>query len=447
MFFNLLRMALVLTLPAQQLIAQIEVKTVVEDLKASGGVTASPDGMLIVSDFGDALNAQGQQTKVYEYEPATGVVRLFGEGFSGASGAAFDRKGNFYQSNPKGHKISKRSADGTWQLDWVTDGLQTPIGIAVDENENLFVCNCVGQNIVQISPEGQLDTFATSEHFNCPNGLTRDYYGNLYACNFNDGKVLKINHWGEVEVWAELPVLQGGPNPVGTGHLAWVNGNLFVTTIGTGEIFVVHDKNNIQKLCGINKAFTNTDGSTETATFSKPNGIAALGSGDTLFVNCSDPSWVSNPLKLHPAPLRMITGVCNVQGVHCWTRDEQEAIDLIKSNTVQFSRAYMQRDYEKIANSYTIDGKIMPGGARIISGKEEIRKRWILPDDQKVIHHRVFHEDIKILRDEAYDYGYYEGTTEFANGKTEDWKGKYLIIWKKEDEHWKIFVDIWNRVR
>ena len=72
MFFNMLRMALVLTLPVQQLIAQIEVKTVVADLKASGGVTAGPEGMLIVSDFGDALNAQGQLTKVYEYEPATG---------------------------------------------------------------------------------------------------------------------------------------------------------------------------------------------------------------------------------------------------------------------------------------------------------------------------------------------------------------------------------------
>lgn len=425
---------------------QITVTTLVKDLKASGGVTLSPDGTIIISDFGSALNHQEEKTKVYEYHPVSQAIRIFGEGFAGASGAAFDADGNFYQSNPKGNMISRRAVDGTWKMDWVTEGLNTPIGISVDEDGSVFVCNCTGQSISRITKEGKLDTFAESGLFNCPNGLTRDYYGNLFACNFNDGKVLKLNPWGDVEVWAELPVLQGGPSPVGNGHLTWANGNLIVTTIGTGEIYLIPGKNKALKLCGTPFAFSNVDGDAHSATFSKPNGVAATSTSDTLFVNCSEPSWRSDALKLHPAPLRMITGVCQVDGVHCWSREEKKAIDLIRDKTRIFSQAYIAGDYDKLADAYTVDGKIMPNGSNIISGRTDIKARWILPDDQKILHHKVYHEEIKITGAMAYDYGYYEGATLFNNGKSEVWKGKYLIIWKKEGDDWKIYVDIWNRV-
>lgn len=44
----------------------------------------------------------------------------------------------------------------------------------------------------------------------------------------------------------------------------------------------------------------------------------------------------------------------------------------------------------------------------------------------------------------AYDYGCYEGRTRQANGETVGWIGKYVIIWKKAEFGWKIFLDIWN---
>ena len=105
--------------------AQVEVTTLLNDVKASGGVTRTPNFQLVISDFGSALDSQNELTKVYQLGLKNGAIQVFGEGFIGASGAYFDEEGNFYQAYPKGHKISKRAMDYTWNMDWMTIGIQT----------------------------------------------------------------------------------------------------------------------------------------------------------------------------------------------------------------------------------------------------------------------------------------------------------------------------------
>ncbi len=111
-----------------------------------------------------------------------------------------------------------------------------------------------------------------------------------------------------------------------------------------------------------------------------------------------------------------------------------------------FSRAYMDGDYDTLAKSYTADGKIFPDNTKIIEGRDAIKKRWILPKDTKIIHHKINPKEIKIIGKYAHDYGYYEGSTKKPDGSTIEWKGKYVIIWKKEANNWKIYLDIWNAV-
>ena len=296
---------------------QIEVNTLLKDIDASGGVTTDRFGNVYISDFGPALGVPPDSTVVYKWDVKTQEVTVFATGFKGASGACFDSQGNFYQSNPFGNSISKVSVNGTVQHNWVSENLQTPIGLAADENDNIYVCNCTGNSIGKVNPQGQYETFATSEHFKCPNGLTKDDAGNLYACNFGDGKILKISRIGEVSVFVELPVLTGGPNPVGNGHVTWKNGFLFATTIGKGEIYKITKEGEHQQIAGMPLTFKNVDGEATKAGFSKPNGIAASVTGDTLYVNVSDPTWINNPPGLHPAHLRIITGICSLQDFSC----------------------------------------------------------------------------------------------------------------------------------
>ncbi|PCJ98842.1 MAG: DUF4440 domain-containing protein [Flavobacteriaceae bacterium] len=123
---------------------------------------------------------------------------------------------------------------------------------------------------------------------------------------------------------------------------------------------------------------------------------------------------------------------------------EEKEIDIILENSRKFSTYVVSANYDMIGESYTNDAKIFPQNSRIIEGKDSILNYWRLPDGVRTVHHKLMPEEIKIMGKEAYDYGYYEGITKTANGKERTWKGKYVVVWRKEGGHWKMYLDIWN---
>ena len=123
-----------------------------------------------------------------------------------------------------------------------------------------------------------------------------------------------------------------------------------------------------------------------------------------------------------------------------------EDINKILENVKSFSAAYVGADYDNLTSFYSTDGKIFPAESDIIVGHEAIKKRWTLPKGVKIISHKVTPKEIKIIEDYAYDYGYYKGRS--ANKKGENaFKGKYVIVWKKVANDWKIYLDIWNNIK
>lgn len=126
---------------------------------------------------------------------------------------------------------------------------------------------------------------------------------------------------------------------------------------------------------------------------------------------------------------------------------KQKDIDQILRNVEQFSADYVAGDYDAIADAYTEDGKIFPNNSDIIEGRAAIHDRWVLPAGVKTLRHKVTPEEIRIVKKYAYDYGYYEGATHRADGSESSWKGKYVIIWRKVGKDWKIYLDIWNRIK
>jgi ketosteroid isomerase-like protein len=122
-------------------------------------------------------------------------------------------------------------------------------------------------------------------------------------------------------------------------------------------------------------------------------------------------------------------------------------LDQILENAKKFSQYIVDANYERIVNSYTADAKIFPNNMEILTGKEAILQYWTLPEGIRTSYHKFMPEEIKVLGDEAYDYGYYEGTTQRADGSQSSWKGKYVVIWRKANGEWKMYLDIWNGVR
>jgi ketosteroid isomerase-like protein/outer membrane lipoprotein-sorting protein len=123
--------------------------------------------------------------------------------------------------------------------------------------------------------------------------------------------------------------------------------------------------------------------------------------------------------------------------------------NLIRRNMRLFSAAIVAGDYDFLVNAYTQDGKIFPGNTEILEGAEALRRNWTPPPTRssRTSHHKLMPVEIKIMGNEAYDYGYYEGKTLQADGSESSWRGKYVVIWKEvKPDVWKMYLDIWNRV-
>ncbi len=126
------------------------------------------------------------------------------------------------------------------------------------------------------------------------------------------------------------------------------------------------------------------------------------------------------------------------------TSKEKEAI-LSAANS--FSKAVMAGNIDGIMAGYSTDAKIFPNNLAILEG-EDLKSYWTPRNNgYKTIHHKITPTEVKFFGDYAHDYGHYEGKTQRPDGSINEWKGKYVVIWKKEEGQWKMYLDIWNAIQ
>ena len=135
----------------------------------------------------------------------------------------------------------------------------------------------------------------------------------------------------------------------------------------------------------------------------------------------------------------------SVHSIFSFAQDEEQQI---RAQAEKFSAYLVAGEKEKVVEMYASDAKIFPSNREILGGKE-LANYWNPPNANpswKTTAHKLTPLEIKIWGNEAYDYGYYEGTS--SNGtQTSNWKGKYVVIWRKEEGVWKMYLDIWNAIK
>ncbi|NND64193.1 MAG: nuclear transport factor 2 family protein [Flavobacteriaceae bacterium] len=132
--------------------------------------------------------------------------------------------------------------------------------------------------------------------------------------------------------------------------------------------------------------------------------------------------------------------------IDCTKRTALTDKEQILLNAKAFSEAYMRKDHEAIVNMYTSDGKIFPNKRNVMEGPEALSKFWKFRDGVKDVYHKLTPVEVTVIGNYAYDYGYYEGKITNSDDSENEFKGKYVIIWQKIDDDWKMYLDIWNSI-
>lgn len=159
----------------------------------------------------------------------------------------------------------------------------------------------------------------------------------------------------------------------------------------------------------------------------------------------------SNLLLIVVASVAMLPG--------CERAERQQGIEATRANTAadeQAVRAVNDRWLELIHNKdaaaisqlYAEDGAVMPQGEPIRRGRETIANWWAemmaMPG-----YELSFDEDLILFSssgDMALDRGTYRFRATPASGQIED-VGKYVVVWRKIGNDWKVAADIFNSDR
>ena len=113
----------------------------------------------------------------------------------------------------------------------------------------------------------------------------------------------------------------------------------------------------------------------------------------------------------------------------------------IKSANYTFMQTFEEGNAAGIANLYTVEGMLLPPGMDSIHGKQGIQEFWQGAMSMGVKQVRLETLEVQPCESIAVEMGNY--TLSGEDGSALD-KGKYLVIWQKEDGDWKLHKDIWN---
>lgn len=113
----------------------------------------------------------------------------------------------------------------------------------------------------------------------------------------------------------------------------------------------------------------------------------------------------------------------------------------IDQRNTAFEAAFAAGDGAAIGAMYTDDGTILPPGGAAITGPEAIGKFWQGVIDSGVARVELMTDEVEKAGDLAIEVSNFEMYA--ADGSVAA-SGKYVVVWKRDGNAWKLHRDIWN---
>jgi ketosteroid isomerase-like protein len=121
--------------------------------------------------------------------------------------------------------------------------------------------------------------------------------------------------------------------------------------------------------------------------------------------------------------------------------DLNQVKSIIERNHIEYSENFAKGDPAQFAKHYTSDACIFPSNFPKMDGADAINKFF---DGA----YKMGIRNIKLTSNEVMggpELVVESGNVElFIDNNISIYKGKFIVIWKQENDQWKMFRDIWN---
>lgn len=113
----------------------------------------------------------------------------------------------------------------------------------------------------------------------------------------------------------------------------------------------------------------------------------------------------------------------------------------IEAANQQFMAAFNAGDVAAVSALYTREGQLLPAHSDVVRGSDAIRAFWQGALDMGLRQAVLETVELEALGDTAIEVGRYRLLAD--RGVQAD-QGKYIVIWKKEADRWRLHRDIWT---
>lgn len=122
-------------------------------------------------------------------------------------------------------------------------------------------------------------------------------------------------------------------------------------------------------------------------------------------------------------------------------RQTQEVAQDIAAANLRFIAAFRAGDAAGMASCYTRDAQLLPAQSDVVSGTAAIAAFWKAAMGLGIADARLETAEVEAHGDTAIEVGRY--ALSGADGGQVD-RGKYVVVWHREDGAWRIHRDIWT---
>jgi uncharacterized protein (TIGR02246 family) len=136
---------------------------------------------------------------------------------------------------------------------------------------------------------------------------------------------------------------------------------------------------------------------------------------------------------------RILLGIALLVGLIAPASAQKAEIDAVNAKWIEY---FNKGDFAGIASLYTTDATAFPPGAPMVKGAAAIGAMWKSTAEQ-ISDPKLTTLDVKSLGPSAArEIGTYSLKTK---GPTpQEVTGKYVVVWEKVGDDWKLATDIWN---
>ena len=118
---------------------------------------------------------------------------------------------------------------------------------------------------------------------------------------------------------------------------------------------------------------------------------------------------------------------------------------MASTNDLFNSQVFGKRNFDALDDVYTVDARILPPGAPMVSGRQAIKEFWsgLI---QTVNAKSAVLESLDVIPtgEGALEIGRARLTVESEGQDANEMEVKYVVYWRQEEGRWKWHVDIWN---